>query len=94
MTPGDDEARRSECPSCGGVEGIRFLGSRVASLASVSISQLFGSALVDDGERKLLAFTDSVQDASHRAAFFNGRTHRFNQRIAITSIVKDRRAAG
>ncbi|QEC47296.1 DEAD/DEAH box helicase [Baekduia soli] len=89
VTPGDDEARRSECPSCGGIEGIRFVGSRVASLASVSISQLFGSELVDDGERKLLAFTDSVQDAAHRAAFFNGRTHRFNQRIAITSIVKD-----
>ncbi len=88
VTPGDDEARRSECPSCGGVEGIRFLGSRVASLASVSISQLFGSELVDDGERKLLAFTDSVQDAAHRAAFFNGRTHRFNQRIAITSVVE------
>ena len=88
VTPRDDEARRSECPSCGGVEGIRFLGSRVASLASVSISQLFGSDLVGDGERKLLAFTDSVQDAAHRAAFFNGRTHRFNQRITMTSIVK------
>jgi ATP-dependent helicase YprA (DUF1998 family) len=89
VTPGDDEAKRSECPSCGGVEGIRFLGSRVASLASVSISQLFGSELVADDERKLLAFTDSVQDAAHRAAFFNGRTHRFNQRITTTSIVKD-----
>jgi ATP-dependent helicase YprA (DUF1998 family) len=87
VTPSDDAARRSECPSCGGVEGIRFLGSRVASLASVSISQLFGSELVADGERKLLAFTDSVQDSAHRAAFFNGRTHRFNQRIALTSIV-------
>jgi ATP-dependent helicase YprA (DUF1998 family) len=87
VTPDDDAARRGECPSCGGVEGIRFLGSRVASLASVSISQLFGSELVADGERKLLAFTDSVQDSAHRAAFFNGRTHRFNQRIALTSIV-------
>ncbi|MCP9491611.1 MAG: DEAD/DEAH box helicase [Solirubrobacteraceae bacterium MAG38_C4-C5] len=87
VTPDDDAARRSECPSCGAAEGIRFLGSRVASLASVSISQLFGSDLVADGERKLLAFTDSVQDSAHRAAFFNGRTHRFNQRIALTSIV-------
>ncbi len=89
VTPGDEEARRSECPSCRTPEGIRFLGSRVASLASVSISQLFGSKLVGVDERKLLAFTDGVQDASHRAAFFNGRTHRFNLRIAIAAAVRD-----
>lgn len=89
VTPGEDEARRSECPSCRSVEGIRFLGSRVASLASVSISQLFGSPFVGDRERKLLAFTDAVQDASHRAAFFNGRTHRFNLRISLASLLDD-----
>ena len=61
---------------------IRFLGLRVASLASVSINTFFGSPHVDADERKLLAFTDSVQDASHRASFFAGRTHRFNLAVA------------
>ena len=89
VTPGEVEAKRQECPSCGQPDGIRFLGSRVASLASVSITQLFGSSLVHSEERKLLAFTDSVQDASHRAAFFAGRTYRFNQRTLMASVVAD-----
>ncbi|MEZ5249963.1 MAG: hypothetical protein R2713_12355 [Ilumatobacteraceae bacterium] len=71
----EDEARRGECPSCGERGAIRPLGSRVASLASVGISQLFGSTKVNIEERKLLAFTDSVQDAPHRASFFASRTH-------------------
>ena len=86
-TATEAEAERSVCPSCLGAESIRFLGTQVASLASVSISQMFGSPLVNETERKLLAFTDSVQDASHRAAFFAGRTYRFNARTAMTRVV-------
>ncbi|HRB05217.1 MAG TPA: hypothetical protein PLP26_17710, partial [Ilumatobacteraceae bacterium] len=57
VQPGEDEAKRGECPSCGERDAIRPLGSRVASLASVGISQLFGSNKVNIEERKLLAFT-------------------------------------
>ena len=87
VTPGEAEAARSACPSCGHDDGITFLGARVASLASVCITQLFGSPLVAPQERKLLAFTDSVQDAAHRAAFFSGRTYRFNLRTLIAGVV-------
>ncbi len=87
VTPDEDAARRSRCPACGEHEGIRFLGTRVASLASVSISTLFGSDAVEHEQRKLLAFTDSVQDAAHRAAFFAGRTYRFNLRTLLTGAV-------
>src|SRR3954451_15250259 len=97
MTDGDrDEASRDEaakqqrCPSCGRRDAIRFLGSRVTTLASVGITQMFGSAHVADDERKLLAFTDSVQDASHRAAFFSGRTHRFNLRATLSRALQER----
>lgn len=83
------EAERSQCPSCRAPESIRFLGTQVASLASVSISQMFGSPLVGESERKLLAFTDSVQDASHRAAFFAGRTYRFNARTAMARVIDE-----
>ena len=55
----------------------------------MSITQIFGSSLVHSEERKLLAFTDSVQDASHRAAFFAGRTYRFNQRTIMASVIGD-----
>jgi ATP-dependent helicase YprA (DUF1998 family) len=76
-------ARRQRCPSCGNDDGIRFLGSAVTSLASVTVSQLFGSRQVADGERKLIAFADSVQDANHRAGFFTNRAHRFNLRALV-----------
>ena len=84
----DEAARRQQCPSCLSRDAIRFLGSRVTTLASVGITQLFGSDVVADGERKLLAFTDSVQDASHRAAFFSGRTHRFNLRATLSGALQ------
>jgi ATP-dependent helicase YprA (DUF1998 family) len=86
----DEAARQQRCPSCGRRDAIRFLGSRVTTLASVGITQMFGSTHVADDERKLLAFTDSVQDASHRAAFFSGRTHRFNLRATMSRALQER----
>ena len=86
----DEAAQRQECPSCGARDAIRFLGSRVTTLASVGITQMFGSDYVAENERKLLAFTDSVQDASHRAAFFSGRTHRFNLRATMSGALQSK----
>lgn len=88
VTPTEDDAKRSTCPACTEPDAIRFLGLQVASLASVSINTIFGSDHVHHDERKLLAFTDSVQDASHRAAFFAGRTHRFNLRARMAQAVE------
>ena len=49
-----------DCPSCGGHNSLTILGSRAASLTSVIIAQLFSSIFNED--KKLLAFSDSVQD--------------------------------
>ncbi|MFH1953313.1 MAG: DEAD/DEAH box helicase [Pseudomonadota bacterium] len=75
------------CPYCGGHNSLTVLGSRAASLTSVMIGQLYSSTFNDD--KKLLAFSDSVQDAAHRAGFFSGRTYRFNFRIALQRFVQD-----
>jgi hypothetical protein len=88
-TADEDDAKANRCPACRERDTIRFLGLQVASLASVAVNTLFGSPHLDVHERKLLAFTDSVQDASHRAAFFAGRTHRFNLRARMSSIVAE-----
>ena len=88
-TADEDAAGRQTCPSCGEANGIRFLGARVATLASVAITTYFGSTLIEPEERKLLAFTDSVQDASHRASFFAARTYRFNLRTALSQAVAE-----
>lgn len=68
------------CPMCGAAEEM-LVGSRAAGLNSAAISTLFASACNDD--KKLLAFSDNVQDASHRAGFFAGRTYSHTLRSAF-----------
>ena len=73
------------CPNCLSTESVMFIGSQGATLSSVAIDELFGSVLNSDP--KLLAFTDSVQDASHRAGFFTSRTYRFTLRTALQHVI-------
>ena len=75
------------CPKCGATDGVFFIGSQSATLSSVAIDEMFGSVLNNDP--KLLAFTDSVQDASHRAGFFSSRTYQFTFRTALQHVVDD-----
>jgi ATP-dependent helicase YprA (DUF1998 family) len=85
----DDQSRNDTCPSCGQEDGIRFLGSAVATLLSVSLSTLFGSPTLDAPEKKALVFTDSVQDAAHRAGFVQARSHTLTLRAALREAVAD-----
>ena len=68
------------CPSCGLDDGMRFLGAGTATLASVVTTQLFSERHLAGRERKLLAFTDAVQDATHRAGFIAHRSFGFTFR--------------
>lgn len=76
----------NRCPACQADDAIGFIASRAATLSSVAVSELFSSRYNSD--KKLLAFTDSVQDASHRAGFFAARTFRFTMRTVIQSLVQ------
>ncbi|WP_444913319.1 DEAD/DEAH box helicase [Microbulbifer sp. PAAF003] len=76
------------CPSCGASSGLSIVGSRAASLSSVLIGKLFGSVYNDD--HKLIAFSDSVQDAAHRAGFFGARTWRQVMRQGMAQAVQKR----
>ncbi|MDY6988932.1 MAG: DEAD/DEAH box helicase [Thermodesulfobacteriota bacterium] len=82
---GKRQLSANNCPYCGSQNGLTLLGSRAASLTSVMIVQLYSSTYNDD--KKLLTFSDNVQDAAHRAGFFNGRTFRFNFRTALQKMV-------
>jgi DEAD/DEAH box helicase domain-containing protein len=77
----------NDCPFCGGRKSLTIIGSQAASLISVANSVLFASRFNDD--KKLLTFSDSVQDAAHRAGFFTARTYRFNLRAAIQQFLQD-----
>jgi ATP-dependent helicase YprA (DUF1998 family) len=83
----DDDSRDDTCPSCERVDGIRFLGSAVATMLSVAVTTIFGNHKLDGGEKKALVFTDSVQDAAHRAGFVQSRSHVFSLRNAIRRAV-------
>lgn len=67
------------CPECNGGDTICQIGGRTSTLSSVAISQVlssdFDNANADD--RKILVFTNSVQDAAHQAGFYEARTYRF-----------------
>ncbi|ASR03333.1 DEAD/DEAH box helicase [Gordonia rubripertincta] len=79
----DDDAANEVCPSCGARNAVRYMGSSVATLLSVGLTTEFGSRVLADDEKKTLVFTDSVQDAAHRAAFIEGRAFAFNFRSAL-----------
>jgi DEAD/DEAH box helicase domain-containing protein len=80
------------CPCCGSLESVFIIGSRSATLSSVMVDELFGSVLNSDP--KLLAFTDSVQDASHRAGFLSARTYNFSFRTALQRAVDNAGSEG
>ena len=85
----DDFSRGDTCPSCLQADGIRFLGSAIATMLSVTLSSIFGSPHLDAREKKSLVFTDSVQDAAHRAGFIEARSHTLTFRAMLRDALDD-----
>jgi ATP-dependent helicase YprA (DUF1998 family) len=92
MQCGDDAGKESAddtCPACRQTDGIRFLGSAIATMLSVSLSTLFGTPQLDAREKRALVFTDSVQDAAHRAGFIQSRSHALTLRTLIRQALEN-----
>ena len=81
----------NECPYCNSKQGISIWGSRAASLSAVMIHQLYGSQFNE--HKKLITFSDSVQDAAHRASF-TARTWPLMIRGQIASVLGEYITAG
>ncbi len=77
---------RKSCPACGTRNSLVVMGVQATSMGSALINQLMASPYNDD--KKLLAFSDNVQDASQRAAFFGARTWKFNFRAAVQQFLQ------
>ena len=75
-----------DCPYCNAQQGLLLIGSSAANLTSTWSAALFASAF--NGDKKLLAFSDSVQDAAHRAGFIAARAYRTCFRTALTTTVR------
>ena len=74
------------CPYCGAREALIIVGARASSLLATALAQLFASRHNDD--RKVIAFSDNVQDAAHRGSFFAARTWRNGLRAAIAQVIE------
>lgn len=84
----EDNSQKDMCPACRSMDGIRFLGSAVATQLSVALSNMFGDAGLDADEKKALMFTDSVQDAAHRAGFVQARSHTLSLRSTLRNALE------
>lgn len=74
-----------DCPYCGSTDGMGILGAQSPTLLSAAVSTMFASRHNDDP--KLLAFSDSVQDAAHRAGFFEARSFGSVFRTALKQFI-------
>ena len=79
------------CPECNGGDTICQIGGRTSTLSSVAISQVLSSDFdnADAKERKILVFTNSVQDAAYQAGFYEARTFRFLFRQSMQKYINN-----
>lgn len=77
------------CPACGEPDELLLLGARNATLGSQVVESSWASVFNDD--KKLIAFSDSVQDAAHRAGFFGARTYGNNVRTALAQVMDEQK---
>lgn len=75
------------CPCCMAQE-VAVVGQRTSTLSSVGVSQIMSSDYDGNSGRKMLCFTNSVQDAAHLAGFYELRTFRFLFRQSLQQYIK------
>ncbi len=78
------------CPHCNERNTLALIGTGLPTLESIVTAQLMSTATdpASDHDRKLLAFTNGVQDAAHQAGFIENRNYRFGMRHAIQLALK------
>ncbi|MFL5766097.1 MAG: DEAD/DEAH box helicase [Bacteroidia bacterium] len=84
-----DSRSRHVCPECNTENTLGIIGTRIATLSSITVSQVLASDLDPRTEkyRKILAFTNSVQDAAHHAGFVEARNYRFTFRASLQKVI-------
>lgn len=77
------------CPCCNTKNSVSIIGTKIATLSSIAVSQTLATDLDPQSEknRKVLAFTNSVQDAAHQAGFVEARNYRFTFRASIQKVL-------
>jgi DEAD/DEAH box helicase domain-containing protein len=74
------------CPICGERGGQLIVGAQTTSLAAHAVERLWAARLND--HKKLILFSDSVQDAAHRAGYIESKTEGMLTRAALAQALK------
>ncbi|MCH7396742.1 DEAD/DEAH box helicase [Belliella sp. DSM 107340] len=89
--------KRSEhyCPECNTKNTVAIIGTRIPTLSSIAVSQTLSTDLDGQNEkqRKVLAFTNAVQDAAHQASFVEARNYRFTFRSSLQKVINQQEGA-
>ena len=77
------------CPCCNTLNTVAIIGTKIPTLSSIAVSQTLATDLdkAEEKERKVLAFTNSVQDAAHQAGFIESRNYRFSFRASLQKVI-------
>jgi DEAD/DEAH box helicase domain-containing protein len=73
----------NRCPHCRQQETLRIFGAASSSLTAAMVDHIHASAY--SGDNKIIAFSDSVQDAAQRAGFLEARDFAASCRHALVS---------
>ena len=79
------------CPCCNSANTVAIIGTKIPTLSSIAVSQTLATDLdiTTDRDRKVLAFTNSVQDAAHQAGFIESRNYRFTFRASLQKVINE-----
>ena len=69
------------CPVCGERGGQLIIGAQTTSIAAHAVERLWSAPLND--HKKLILFSDSVQDAAHRAGYIESKTEGYLVRAGL-----------
>ena len=79
------------CPCCNSLNTVAIIGTKIPTLSSIAVSQTLATDLdsATEKDRKVLAFTNAVQDAAHQAGFIEARNYRFTFRASIQKVINE-----
>ncbi|MCY4161322.1 MAG: DEAD/DEAH box helicase, partial [Flavobacteriaceae bacterium] len=82
---------KNVCPECNSNNTIGVIGGRTSLLHSIAVNQLLSSELDQKNlqKRKILSFTNGVQDAAHIAGYVGARSFRFLYRASIQKVITE-----
>ncbi len=93
VSQNDRSAQNKVCPACHEPGSVEFIGTSTTALVSSTVDAAFGTAAADSSP-KVLAMTDSVQEASIQASYLSDRSYVRNLRQKISSLLSSLETGG